>query len=252
MTGILEIEHASKHFGGVAAVDDVTLSVESGSITAVIGPNGAGKTTLFNIVSGFEPLDYGEIRFEGERLDGLEPWQVARRGLFRSFQTPTGFPVQSVWENLMVAGSSPRQESFTRAIFGGWGEDEVGANNRAKALLLDLGLWDRRDALLVNLPPGDVKLVDFARLLMTQPKMLLLDEPAAGVDARSIGSIAQLIKRLQSNGITILVIDHNIGFVLGIADQVHVMARGASIAQGTPGEIVENDKVIEIYLGRKT
>jgi branched-chain amino acid transport system ATP-binding protein len=152
----------------------------------------------------------------------------------------------------MVAGSSARQESFSRALFGGWRAEEADANERARAVLQDLGLWDRRDDLLLNLPPGDVKLVDFARLLMARPKMLLLDEPAAGVDAGSIGDLAGLIKRLQSNGLTVLVIDHNIGFVLGIADQVHVMARGAAIAQGTPSEIIENEQVIEIYLGRKT
>jgi ABC-type branched-subunit amino acid transport system ATPase component len=251
MAAILEVGQASKNFGGVAAVQNVDLSVEQGSITAVIGPNGAGKTTLFNMVTGFEPLDSGSVQFLGQRIDKLAPWQIARRGLIRSFQTPVGFPVLSVWENLMAAGSKAPQESLGRGIIGGWRRAERTTHRNAQSLLEQLDLWQSRDTRLVDLPPGDVKLVDFARLLMARPKMMLLDEPAAGVDPRSIGRLADLIRGLRDDGITVLVIDHNIGFVLGIADHVNVMALGQVVARGAPSEIVENERVIEIYLGRK-
>jgi ABC-type branched-subunit amino acid transport system ATPase component len=252
MTPILEVDHVTKRFGGVVAVDEATLGAQRGSITAVIGPNGAGKTTLFNVVTGFDPADAGEVRFEGQRVDRLSPWQVARRGLTRSFQTPAGFPALSVWENLMVAGTGTREESLLRGLLGGWEHDETETNGRARALLNDLALWDHRDVPLQDLSPGDVKLVDFARQLMLRPKMMLLDEPASGVDPQSIGRLGELILRLRSQGMTTLIIDHNIGFVLGIADQVIVMAVGKVIAQGTPSEVVEDERVIEIYLGRKT
>jgi branched-chain amino acid transport system ATP-binding protein len=252
VTIILEVRNLTKSFGGVVAVKSASIEVEQGSITAIIGPNGAGKTSLFNVITGFEPADSGGVYFEGQRIDDLLPWEIAQRGLIRSFQTPVGFPVLSVWENLMVAGIPPRREFLTSAIVGGWHKDDADAHLRAKAILSDLDLWDTRDSLLQDLPPGDVKLVDFARLSMARPKMMLLDEPASGVDIGGIGSLTDLIKRLNASGITVLVIDHNIGFVLGIADQVNVMALGEVIAKGRPGDVVENEKVMEVYLGKRT
>lgn len=252
MSALLEVHGVTKRFGGVVAVRDVDLAVQRGSIAAVIGPNGAGKTTLFNIVSGFETPNEGTVSFDGTRVDQSQPWQIARRGLVRSFQTPVGFPELSVWENLMVAGSDRAAEVVGSALFGRWQSREAATNERARDLLVRLDLDDQRDVRLADLPPGDVKLVDFARQLMMQPTMMLLDEPASGVDPASMGRLSELILRVRDEGITVLVIDHNIGFVLGIADHVHVMALGEVIVDGPPDDIVHNPSVIEIYLGKRT
>jgi ABC-type branched-subunit amino acid transport system ATPase component len=247
---ILEVRGVTKLFGGVAAVDGVDMAIELGSITAVIGPNGAGKTSLFNVVTGFEEPTDGTIEFQGEEVTGSQAWQIAQRGLVRSFQTPTGFPALSVWENLMVGGSDAHSESLWAALVRGWRRAEAATNQRARRLLEDLDLWEIRDTLLADLPPGDVKLVDFARQLMAEPVMLLLDEPASGVDPGSIQRLSALIRQIRDQGVTVLVIDHNIGFVLGIADRIHVMSLGKVISSGTPDEVVKDPTVIEIYLGR--
>jgi branched-chain amino acid transport system ATP-binding protein len=240
----------TKRFGGLTAVNNVSLTVREGSITAMIGPNGAGKTTLFNVLTGFERADSGTIRFD-HNLERLSPWRIARLGVVRTFQTPVGFPKLSVWENLMVGGSDQGSESVSSGLLGPrrWVRRERDANERATHLLEDLGLLDHKDALLEDLPPGDVKLVDFARQLIARPKMLLLDEPASGVDPGNIGRLSDLIRRINRQGITMLIIDHNIGFVLSIAEHVYVLAEGAVIAQGPPREIASNERVIEVYLG---
>lgn len=248
---LLEVRDVRKHFGGVVAVKDVNLDVAEGAIAAVIGPNGAGKTTLFNVVSGFDAANRGSVRFAGREIGKKKPWQIARLGLVRSFQTPVGFPELSVWENLMIAGSDRGSESLTAALGGRWRGTEVETNGRALDLMDRLQLTESKDVRLADLTPGDIKLVDFARQLMIQPRMILLDEPASGVDPGSIGRLTSLIADVRTDGITVLVIDHNIGFVLGIADHVHVMALGEVIAEGTPEEIVDNPAVVEIYLGKR-
>lgn len=247
---LLELNAVTKVFGGVTAVRGVDLSIQPSTITAVIGPNGAGKTSVFNVVTGFEEPSAGTVLFQGEDVTGLEPWRVARKGLIRTFQTPTGFPALTVWENLMVAGTEDRFESVSAALRGVWHSGEITTNEAASQLLTDLGLWELRETLLADLPPGDVKLVDFARQLMARPVMMLLDEPASGVDSGSIERLGNLIRRIRDQGVTVLVIDHNIGFVLGIADEVHVMSLGQIIASGPPDEVVGDPQVIEIYLGR--
>jgi ABC-type branched-subunit amino acid transport system ATPase component len=250
MPAILEVSNLSKRFGGVQAVREVSMKVEEGSITAVIGPNGAGKTSLFNVISGFEPPSAGTVRFGGSDIGGLAPWQVARVGLVRTFQTPVGFPALSVLENLIVGGMPQRAERLISAILGGWRGAQRETYGRAAQLLDDLGLWDLRSERLSDLTPGDVKLVDFARQLMSSPRMILLDEPASGVDPGSIERLAQRIRRVRDgDGVTVLVIDHNIGFVLGIADRVHVMSLGEVVASGAPDQITHDPRVIEIYLG---
>ncbi len=248
---ILDVQQVTKRFGGVVAVNHVDLAVAEGQIVAVIGPNGAGKTSLFNVVSGFETPDEGTVTLDGRRIDRQQPWQIARLGLVRSFQTPVGFPELSVWENLMVAGTVRDTEPVLSALSGRWRRSETDANRRALDLLERLALENHLDTRLADLTPGDIKLVDFARQLMMRPRMMLLDEPASGVDPASIGRLSELIADVRRDGITVLVIDHNIGFVLGVADHVHVMALGEVIASGTPGEIVADQAVIEIYLGKR-
>lgn len=243
-----------KTFGGLVAVDDVSLDIPAGSITAMIGPNGAGKTTLFNVLTCFEAADAGSISFLGTPVESMAPWQVARLGMVRSFQTPVGFPTLSVWENLMVGASDLRAESLGSGLLGrrAWRRSEDEAKARTRDLLIELGVWEHRDVLLEDLSGGDVKLVDFARQLMARPKLLLLDEPAAGVDPASIDRLAEQIRDVRRRGITVLIIDHNIAFVLGIAEYVYVLAEGRIIAQGPPAEIANDARVVEIYLGSTT
>jgi branched-chain amino acid transport system ATP-binding protein len=247
----LVVEGVTKRFGGLLAVDSVSLTVRDGTITALIGPNGAGKTTLFNVVTGFEPADGGTIGFDGRRIDRLRPWRIARLGMVRTFQTPTGFPNLSVWENLMVGGSDPRSESVASALLGPrlWVRAQHDTDAHADELLDELELSHRRDTPLEELSAGETKLVEFARQLMCRPRMLLLDEPASGVDPDGIGRMSDLIRRLNAGGITVLVIDHNLSFVLGIADDVYVLADGKVIAHDDPEAVSRHPRVIETYLG---
>lgn len=240
----------SKSFGGVQAVDGVSLEARVGTITAVIGPNGAGKTSLFNVLTGFDQADTGEVTLFGDRIDRLSAWKIAHKGMVRSFQTPVGFPLLSVWENLMTAGAD-QSESLAKALFARrkWRELERGTARRADLLIADLGLTDIKDQRLEDLTAGQTKLVDFARLLMVEPRMVLLDEPAAGVAPSGIGRLSAQVSDLRKRGITLLIIDHNIQFVFAVSDFVYVMAEGRVVASGTPTEIAENPLVAEIYLG---
>ncbi|VEG53824.1 branched-chain amino acid transporter ATP-binding protein [Mycolicibacterium aurum] len=240
----------SKSFGGVRAVDGVSLEARAGTITAVIGPNGAGKTSLFNVLTGFDQTDTGEVTLFGDRIERLSAWKIAHKGMVRSFQTPVGFPLLSVWENLMTAGADD-SESLAKALFGRrkWRELERETARRADLLIADLGLTDIKDDRVEDLTAGQTKLVDFARLLMVEPRMVLLDEPAAGVAPSGIGRLAAQVSDLKQRGITLLIIDHNIQFVFAVSDFVYVMAEGRVVASGTPAEIAENPLVAEIYLG---
>lgn len=240
----------SKVFGGVVAVDNVTIEAANATVTAIIGPNGAGKTTLFNVLTGFDRANSGRIEFQGKRIDHLRAWQIARLGIVRSFQTPVGFPLLSVWENLMTAGAD-KSESFWSALFSrrSWLSEERATHKRTAELLAQLGLEEETDRLLEDLTAGDTKLVDFGRLLMRDPQMLLLDEPAAGVAPSGIGRLSDQLRSMRDRGITTLIIDHNIEFVFAVADFVYVMAEGRVVASGTP-DVVANDPIVtEIYLG---
>lgn len=242
--------NVGKSFGGIRAVDGVSLHAEKGTITAVIGPNGAGKTSLFNVLTGFDQADSGEVVLFGDNIEREPAWKIARRGMVRSFQTPVGFPLLSVWENLMTAGAD-KSESLLRGLFRRheWLEQERETAVRADVLINELGLTDVKDQRLEDLTAGQTKLVDFARLLMAQPRMVLLDEPAAGVAPQGIGRLADQVTSLRNRGITLLIIDHNIQFVFAVSDYVYVMAEGRVVASGTPDEIAVHPTVAEIYLG---
>ncbi len=250
----LILQNVTKTYGGVTAVDDVSASISTSAITALIGPNGAGKTTLFNAITGFDPADSGSITFGGDSLAGLKPWQVAHLGLIRTFQTPVGFTTLTVRESMLSAAlhhslETPRKALiFSRQIK----EVEQQATEQAIEIATELGLIDLFDFRTDELSSGDRKLLEFARQLMANPKMLLLDEPAASVAPNNIGRLAQLILRLRDErGLGSLIIDHNLSFLMQIADTVHVLDRGAVIASGTPEEISTNQDVMRIYLGEK-
>ena len=248
----LVLDTVRKTFGGVVAVDDVSAVMPQNKITALIGPNGAGKTTLFNAITGFDPPDRGSISFGDRRIDGLPPWRVAELGLIRTFQTPVGFTTLTVRES-MLAAATPH---FAETPVGALGlsrrarDHERTAEARAEEITAELGMADLLDVRTDELSAGDRKLLEFARSLMAEPKMLLLDEPAAAVAPANIGRLSQLVRRLcDERGLGSLIIDHNLSFLMQIADEVHVLDRGALLASGPPAEIAANPDVMRVYLG---
>ena len=251
MTSLLSASGIRKSFGGIVALNDVTLEVQKSKITALIGPNGAGKTTLFNVLTGFDTSDSGEITFDGERTDHLAAWKIAQLGVVRTFQTPVGFPTMSVWENLVVAGSNTKWNTPVAAVFqrARARQEEKRISAKAAELLDDLGLASLIDSRLEELSAGDRKLVEFARQLMCEPRLLLLDEPAAGVNPEHMNRLSDLIRQIHDSGIGVLVIDHNLSFVLEVADYVYVLANGEVISEGTPAQVSEDPTVRSVYLG---
>ena len=231
---ILEIRDVTKRFGGVTAVNRCSLALPPGRIYGLIGPNGSGKTTLFNCITGLEPRDEGEIHYKGERIDGLKPHQVARRGIGRTFQIIRVFPELSALENLLVV---------TRERFGA-------ARRRAQDLLRFVTLDRLENEYAGNLSYGQQKLLEFIRVLMTDPELILLDEPAAGVNRTLLNELLAAITRLRDQGKTILIVEHDMKVVMGLCETVFVLDYGEKIAEGPPGVIQADERVIEAYFGR--
>jgi ABC-type branched-subunit amino acid transport system ATPase component len=249
---MLECNSVSKSFGGVKAVRDCTLKVDEHAIVGLIGPNGAGKTTLFNVIAGVFPPTSGEVYFKGEKISGSSPWQIAGKGIARTFQTPHGFPLMTVMENLMVAPLEQAGDGLTRGLVGGGRVRAQETENHAKAMLLleSIGLMEYRNELVVNLSAGDARLVEMIRQLMLNPSILLLDEPAAGINPALTGHLLALLRQLRADGLTILAIDHNLGFIMELCDYIYVLAQGRVISHGTPAEIIKDPAVIQAYLGK--
>jgi ABC-type branched-subunit amino acid transport system ATPase component len=249
---VLEIRNVSKKFGGLDAVSDCTLTVKENSITGLIGPNGAGKTTLFNVIANVYQPTEGEVLFRGEKLSGTTTWKVPARGVARTFQTPHGFPLLTVMESLMATPLNQRGEKILPAFFRGAKvrAEEAASREKAHDLLRSIDMLERRNELVVNLSAGEARLVEMARQLMLDPKLLLLDEPAAGINPALRDNLVDLLRRLRTEGLTILVIDHNLGFIMDLCDYIYVLARGRLIAEGTPAEISQNQTVIEAYVGK--
>jgi len=247
----LEVANVSRRFGGVLAVDDVSFSIAEGGLSALIGPNGAGKTTLFNAITNLFPPTGGEARFFGQPLTGLDGHRVARLGLVRTFQTARVFPGMTVLENVLAgahlhARAHPLAQMFRLP---GARAEERGLRHKARALLELVGLDGFAETAATDLPMGAQKNLEVIRALMARPRMLLLDEPAAGLNDSETAELAALLTAIRDNGVTIMVVEHNMSLVMGIADQVIVLDAGKLVALGPPSFIQGDPRVIEAYVG---
>ncbi len=240
-----------KSFGGVKAVNNAQINVEHGSITGLIGPNGAGKTTLFNLLSNFINSDRGQVIFNEKPIDHLTPHKIAQRGCVRTFQVARVLSRLSVLENMLLAKPQQAGENFFKVW---WQQKKLRQEERANkekamAILESVGLAAKADDYAGALSGGQRKLLEMARTLMTEPKLVLLDEPAAGVNPTLIGQICEHIVNWNKQGISFLVIEHNMDVIMSLCDRVWVLAEGTNLADGTPEEIQNNPDVLEAYLG---
>ena len=231
---VLVVDGVRKSFGGVTAVSGVSFTLEAGRIYGLIGPNGSGKTTLFNCITGLERRDAGRVVFKGERIDRLKPHQVAKRGIGRTFQVIRVFPELTALENLLVVTRGARAE----------------AERRGRELLEFVKLERLADEYAGNLSYGQQKLVEFVRVLMADPSLILLDEPAAGVNRTLLNELLAAVARLRDEGRTILLVEHDMKVVMGLCETVFVLDHGEKIAEGPPGVILAVERVIEAYFGR--
>ena len=245
MTTIIEVSAVSKSFGGVVANKEVSLSVEAGTITGLIGPNGSGKTTMFNSIVGYHPIDSGSIKFENDEISELSVQQIARRGLLRTFQQTRIYGAMDGVQNMLI--SLPhRKMSIFDALKTFTREDY----ERADHLLEFVGLYEKRMLKSGDLSFGQQKLLEFAMALMNEPTCLLLDEPTAGINPTLINGLIDRLKRANSEfGITLFVIEHNMRVIMNMAEKIYCLAHGEMLAEGTPDEIQNDQRVIDAYLG---
>ena len=249
----LALEGVSKAFGGVLAVDGVSFDIPVGSLSALIGPNGSGKTTLFNLVTNLYRHDRGSIRLFGRETANVADWQIAALGVVRTFQTARVFPGMSAFENVLAGAHLHLRTGLLSQMFwlGGARRQERTLAAQAETLLDLLGLTPFRDRAATDLPMGAQKLLEVVRALMARPKLLLLDEPAAGLNDGETAELALLLRAVRESGVTVLVVEHNMSLVMGVADRVIVLDAGSVVAQGSPAEIQRNPRVIEAYIGQQ-
>lgn len=251
---LLEITNLNRYFGGLHAVAEVDLEVNPGVIKGIIGPNGAGKTTMFNLIAGNLPVSSGTIHFDGEEITGLKPFRVAERGIFRTFQTIRLCSHMSVAENVMLGRHVRTKAGFAASIFRPpWTRrEERDIRARADEIMKLLEIDELADEEATNLPFGRQRAVEFARALAAEPKLLLLDEPASGLNIHETEELATLIQSIRDMGITILLVEHDMSLVMEICDEIMVLDFGRKIAEGTPDEIQKNPEVVKVYLGEET
>lgn len=240
---LLEVQSLSKRFGGVTAVDGCSLSLDLGSITGLIGPNGSGKTTVFNLITGFLAKDGGDVRFNGQSIAGFGPNRIYGLGIGRTFQLARIFPRLTALENMLV----PVRRSGFRALVsrGQWNEERT----RAMDMLEAMDIVHVAGLLGGSLSYGQRKLLELAAVMMAQPQLVLLDEPAGGVNPALIERIGEHIRQLNRQGVTFLLVEHNMPFVMGLCQKIVVLHRGAVLAEGTPAEVRGNAAVLDAYLG---
>ena len=250
---LLSVNSLSKRFGGLQAVDNVSFSVQRGSIRALIGPNGAGKTTLFNLISGVITPDGGSIMFDGSPVQGLKPHSIAGRGMARTFQHIRLFPKMSVLENLMIGRHIHSRAGFVAGMLHlpfTWKEEKA-IRESCFDILEFLGLSGLAMQEATSLAYGQQRIVEIGRALACEPKLLLLDEPAAGLNMRETEDMASLISRIRDKGITVLLVEHDMSLVMNISDEILVLSYGQKIADDVPLKIQQNSEVIRVYLGEE-
>ena len=251
---LLELHAVGKVFGGLHALRTVSLSVDKGQIFGLIGPNGAGKTTLFNVITGVYRPDAGHVHFDGSDVSGLGPVRIAERGIARTFQNIRLFRSMTVEENVMVAGQKLHRSGLASAVFRtkSHADDERALLSRAHELLDVLGLRQHASDIAGSLPYGSQRRLEIARALMLAPKLLLLDEPAAGMNSNEARDLERQIRSLRDElGVTIVLVEHNMAVVMSVCERIHVVDHGETIAEGTPGEVREHPRVLAAYLGQE-
>ena len=248
---LLSIENVTQRYGGLVALDGVSFRVLPGQIKSVIGPNGAGKTTLFNVVSGLLRSETGRVTFKGRDITGLKPHQIARAGLSRTFQTPSLFLQMSVLENVMVGRHRRTRRGFLACCLRipGQPKEERGIQEAALSWVESVGLKALASAPASSLAFGQRRMVDLARALATEPELLLLDEPASGLNTKETEDLGQSICRIRDSGITVLLVEHDMSLVMAISDDIVVLHNGAVIAEGTSEAIQNDPEVVSVYLG---
>ncbi len=252
MTPLLEARALSRRFGGLRAVDDLSFGVAAGEILGLIGPNGAGKTTVVNLVSGMIGPSGGRVTFDGRDVTGLAPSALARRGLVRTFQNTTVYARQTVRENALRGSFMQAHPGFVHDFFGTARARRLRAEtaDRVAALLDDLGLLPLAGQVAGSLPYGTQKALGIGIALATQPRLIMLDEPVAGLSGEEANQMRDVVLKVRKRGITVVVIDHNMRFISGLCDRVLVVHHGQELAQGSPQEVLSSPAVIEAYLGR--
>ncbi|MDX1424248.1 MAG: ABC transporter ATP-binding protein [Kiloniellales bacterium] len=242
---MLEAANVSKRFGGVVANSDVSLSVAPGEIVGLIGPNGSGKTTLFNSIVGYHPVDAGSIRFEGREISKLRVPEIARLGLLRTFQQTRVYGRMSGLENMRI--SIPHKRETLAGMLSRFPPE---VDDKAERLLEFVGLYEKRHLAAGDLSFGQQKLLEFAMVLMNEPKMLLLDEPTAGINPTLINGLIDRLRRVNAElGITLLVIEHNMRVIMNLAQRIYCLAHGELLAEGAPEELRTDQRVVDAYLG---
>lgn len=251
---MLVVDGLTKRFGGLQAVDGCSFSVRLGSITGMIGPNGAGKSTVFNLLSGLARPDAGSIRFEGREVAGKPAHQIARLGLIKTFQIPRELAGLTVMENLKLAPFGQLGENIAPLFLqrAAWRQQEAEIEARAWKVLETVELRNHATQSAAALSVGQKKLLELARALMAQPRLLLLDEPAAGVNPRLMQQLLRVIRRLHSDGMTFLIIEHNMDLVMSLCEKVLVLERGRLLTAGTPSEVQKDEAVLAAYLGGRS
>jgi branched-chain amino acid transport system ATP-binding protein len=250
---ILNIENLSRSFGGLQAVSKVNFSVRKDTIKAVIGPNGAGKTTLFNLISGFLPADSGSIVFNQQPVHGLKPYQISGKGVSRTFQHVKLFSKMTALENVMIGRHTHSKAGFIAGMLNlpwTWKEEKK-IEQKAREIMGFLGIAELADIEATSLPYGQQRIVELARALACEPSLLLLDEPAAGLNMRETSEMSGIISNIRDRGVTVLIVEHDMSLVMKISDEVLVLSYGQKIADDIPLAIQKNTEVIRVYLGEE-